>query len=100
MLATWALWTTTLGRDSEEFWFLTPREVAACFRAYRQEQDVQNMRFGGVMAAIFNAQRSKQTQKVWSWTDFYRSDAKPKKIQTAEEAERAMMIWQAMVKDG
>lgn len=56
------------------------------------------MRSGGIMAAIYNAQRSKSTQKVWAWSDFYQCEARPRKAQTAEEAEMAMSRWQAMVK--
>lgn len=53
--------------------------------AWRRGETERNMRCGVIAATIRNAQRTKQSQKVWEWTDFFRDpDAKPKEAQEPE----------------
>ncbi len=71
-LELWASWTTVLHRSPEEFWELTPREVSACFAAFRSHEQSQNARAGLIASAIYNCNlRTKKSDKVWTWRDFF-----------------------------
>jgi len=39
----------------------------------RERQRIQenNIRYGTLTAAIYNSRRTKQSDRVWRWTDFY-----------------------------
>lgn len=57
-------------------------------------------RFGTVAAQPFNAQRTKSTQKVWHWTDFFRARIpKPRKHKTIDE-QRADFYEMKRIKQG
>jgi hypothetical protein len=41
--------------------------------AVQQSQRLQAQRLGSLMAAMFNVQRTKRADKVWTWEDFFES---------------------------
>lgn len=94
----WAVWTQRLGRSTEDFWALTPREVSACIHQYRDAESIQNYRHGIIAAMVLNVHRSKESPRIWAWTDFFPSDelpaaAKPRSARLVElEFERVSQI--------
>lgn len=58
----------------------------ACIKAWEDGETAQNVRAGTVAAEIRNVHRSKTTDKVWTWTDFFLDpNQKPKQVQPDEE---------------
>jgi len=80
----WAFWTQILGRSSDEFWELTPREIQACSEAWARVERAQNIRAGTIAASVYNVHQGRG-KKPLKWSDFFTdTEAKPKQPQSAE----------------
>jgi hypothetical protein len=71
--------------DDQLFWELTPREIQACFDAWRADQERWNVRAGTIAAAIFNVKRTKRRDPVLKWSDFFQPLRHRPRIASAEE---------------
>ena len=67
---------------------LTPQEINAVLDGVnereKQFQITENMRIGTLCASVYNCRRTKQSDKMLKWTDFF-SDGKKPREQTVEE---------------
>jgi hypothetical protein len=95
-LALWALWTQRLHRSTEEFWFLTPREIEACIQAFLDSEKSHNVRAGTIAASIYNVQRSKSTDPSLTWEDFF-GEPKPLAPQTADMIGASFDMYTALI---
>ena len=86
-------------RNPHDVYDLTIPEISAIAKGVNtRESDLQrsdNIRIGTLCATIFNAKRTKQTEKVWKWSDFFpdRNARKPNETQIMMEAENIKMLF-------
>jgi len=86
-------------RDPREIYDLTIPEISIISKGVNgRESDLQrsdNIRIGTVCATIFNSKRTKQTEKVWKWSDFFpdRYARKPNEKQMMMEAENIKRLF-------
>ena len=67
------------------YWDLCPREIHGCIVEYWRGQDFENQRAGTICAAFRNTHRTKESDKVWAWDDFFNPlIAQPKKETSLE----------------
>lgn len=92
------MWTQRMGRSDSEFWDLTPREIDACQMAWLEGETAWSIRFGTVAASLYNAQRTKEDQKVFKWTDFFQNPI-PTKPQTPEQIAAAFDALTAIIEE-
>ena len=75
---------------------LTPDEIGATIRGKnareKELQRAENIRIGTVCAGIFNQHRSKASQKIWKWSDFFPERDLREKRSNEELQDRATKI--------
>jgi len=100
------MWTQRLHRPGDEFWGLTYREIAACIKAYNQDEEQHRLLFGLVAATLINVNRSKDSDRVWHPGDFFEHgggsvgnpslEAPEPRYQTLDEMRTAFRKWHAV----
>ena len=80
--------------DAQAFWRMSLYDAVCLMRAYRKRIEMQaqsdNIRAGTTTAAVYNTMRTKKTDKVWKWTDFYKDMSKPES--EGEQTPQAMWM--------
>ena len=83
---------TVLGIPDELYWDLTPREIHSCIIQHYRQHDTWNMRFGRLMASVFNAKQ--MGNKKWKWMDwrnfFQPVTSQRRKAQTLQDLQTTM----------
>lgn len=87
-----------MGRQDSEFWDLSPRELDACQMDWLASETTWSRRFGVLAATVYNAQRTKDDQKVWQWTDFFANPI-PTPPQTPEQIAASLDTMTAIIQE-
>ena len=82
--------------DPRLIYELTPEEIGFVIRGKntreKELQRAENIRIGTVCAGVFNQHRTKNSQKIWKWSDFFPERDLREKRSNEELQERATKI--------
>lgn len=85
----WTFWVSILKLPEDLYWDSTPREIHGCIVEFWRMQDIENQRAGTVCAAIRNAQRTKDSDPIAEWSDFFPPITEQPKKRTSLDRLRA-----------
>ena len=80
--------------DPRQVYEMTPNELNAVINGYinreKALQRAESIRAGTICAAIYNSRRTKTTDKLLKWTDFF-ADGDDEHEQTADDIETTLL---------